>query len=218
MASNTISRAAAALALLTVATLGTLPASAEADPCEVCEAPIPGESVSSASSQTVGFVGLRWTFGAETPALTAGLRHTRTDIDDSVLGAKLDLSVDLKKDFTFTPTVRLLGLAGNRDVQGELGLGFQTSDWQGLMTAGVQLPHVDVGANLAFDGAFAPFIEVNGLGRAAAPILIDGEMTCPRDGLWLEQVINGEIALNSLPVYSVDYYDIVDGYTCFDPG
>lgn len=214
-ASHTISRAA--LALLAGAALGALPARADDPPCPVCEAPIPGESVSSASTQTVGFVGLRWNFGAEAPAITAGLRHTRTDVDEGVLGAKLDVSLDLKTDFSFAPTVRLLGVAGNRNLQGELGLGIQTADWQGLMTAGVQLPYVNAGANLTFDGTLAPFIEANGLGRPSAPIFIEGGLTCASNGFWLEEVAWSAIEPVDGYYYLVEDAAVVDGYTCFDP-
>lgn len=217
-ASHTISRAAAALVVLTVAALSTIPARADADPCPICEAPIPGESVSSASSQTVGFVGLRWSFGSDAPAVTAGVRHTRTEIDERVLGVKLDISLDLKTDLTFTPTIRLLGLAGNRDIQGELGLGFQTSDWQGLVAAGVQLSYFNAGANLTFDGTLSPYAEINGLGRPSAPVLIDGEMTCSNPAFWLVPVPGDyEIEPYDTILFTVDLADVVDNFTCFDP-
>lgn len=220
-AKTTTQFAMAALAASMLLSIGILPAGA-ADPgvCEVadgtdCNAPIPGEPISEASSQTVGFVGLRWDFGAEAPAITAGLRYTRTDIDDSVLGAKFDLSLDLEKDVTFTPTIRLLGVAGNRDIQGELGVGIRTFDWQGMMTAGVQLPYINAGANLTFDGTLAPFVEVNGLGRPAAPVLVNGEFTCPEGPSRLVPVVDGMIDPDNYDPLTVDDSDVVGGFTCF---
>lgn len=204
--------------LLVVA--GTAPSLADADPCKVCEAPIPGESISASTSQTVGFVGLRWNFGSKAPAVTAGIRHTTTDTDNGVLGVKLDLSVDLKPDFTFTPTLRLLGVAGNRDAQAELGLGLDTLTRQGLIAAGIQAPHVNAGANFSFDGTLAPYVELNSLGRPSAPIRIDGELKCSTDGVWMlaVQPDNETRPIPSGgPYYAVDPADIVDGYTCYDP-
>jgi hypothetical protein len=205
---------AAALAFSTFGAIGVLPAEAEPISCDNwCHAPTPGESISSARSETFGFVGLRWNFGAKSPALTAGVRYTHTDTDNSVLGAKFDVSVDLKKDFTFTPTVRLLGLAGNREIQAELGLGLQSSDWQWLVAGGLQIPHLNAGANYTLAGELTPYIEVNSLGRPTAPNIVRGYPSCFSNGDPY-QVIDGTITVDKF-TYLVGDADVVDGFTCF---
>lgn len=208
----------AALTLLMSAAVGTLPARADILDCysPQCQAPIPGQSIADPSSETAGFVGLRWNFGSQVPAVTVGIRFTRTGVDDDVTGAKMDFSLDLKKDFAFTPTVRLLGIVGNRDVQGELGLGIQTADWQALLSGGVQLAHFNLGANLTLDGTLAPFVELNGLGRPLPPLLIEGELTCAVDGMLL-QPVDGDTFEGPIEYYTPGPGLIVDGYTCFDP-
>lgn len=210
--------ATTALILFALLAFGALPAKADILDCysPECQAPIAGESIASPSSETTGFVGLRWNFGAEVPAVTVGIRYTRTGIDDNVSGAKFDFSLDLKKDFTFTPTVRLLGIAGSRDVQGELGLGIQTADWQALLSGGVQVPYVNAGANLTLDGTLAPYVELNGLGRPSAPLVIEAGLTCAVDGMLL-QVLEGDAFQANSEYYTPLPDLVVDGYTCFDP-
>jgi hypothetical protein len=117
---------------------------------------------SSTRTDTRVFVGLQWNFGNSRPEIMLGAQHTETDSDNSVVGGKFDVALpfDLQN---LKPTVRLLALAGNRDLQGELGLGIQTSDWKPLIAVGAQLPFVDFGANYVFDEAFKPYIGLNSL-------------------------------------------------------
>ncbi len=129
-------------------------------PFKASAAPLPPPS--STQTETRVFVGLQWNFGNDRPEIMLGVRHTETDSDDSVIGGKFDIALpfDLAN---FRPTIRLLALAGNRDLQGEAGLGIQTSDWKPLIAVGAQLPFLDFGANYVFDEAFKPYIGLDSL-------------------------------------------------------
>jgi hypothetical protein len=115
----------------------------------------------SSKSETVFSLGIQFDFGDMQPEIVGAVRHTKTDDDNDVYGGKLDVAVPLLGDDHFMPTVRALGLAGSRDFQGEAGLGFDFASEQALVGAGVQVPYVNGGLNLQFDGEFHPYIGVN---------------------------------------------------------
>ena len=110
--------------------------------------------------------GLQWDFGSMMPSFILSGRWTQTRTNDSVVGGRVELAIPLMADYR--PTVRLLALAGNRDVQGEAGFGyrFATSDF--LVGLGVQAPYTNVGVNYAFASSFMPYAGVNTFGRAPA--------------------------------------------------
>jgi hypothetical protein len=122
---------------------------------------------SSTRTDTRVFVGLQWNFGNSRPEIMLGAQHTETDSDNQVVGGKFDVALPFDLH-DIKPTVRLLALAGNREVQGELGLGIQTFDWKSLIAVGAQLPFVDFGANYVFDEAFKPYIGLNSLKKPDA--------------------------------------------------
>ena len=122
---------------------------------------VPPPSEYSGKSETVFSLGIQFDFGDMQPELVGAVRHTKTDDDNDVYGGKLDVAVPLLGDDNFMPTVRALGLAGSRDFQGEAGLGFDFASQQALVGAGVQVPYVNGGVNLQFDGEFHPYLGVN---------------------------------------------------------
>ncbi len=124
-------------------------------------APPPPTSQYSSKSETVFSIGIQFDFGDMQPEIVGAVRHTKTDDDNDVYGGKLDVAVPILGDDNFMPTVRVLGLAGSRDVQGEAGLGFDFAAQQALVGAGVQVPYVNGGVNLQFDGEWHPYLGVN---------------------------------------------------------
>lgn len=130
--------------------------------------PPPPTSQYSSKSETVFSLGIQFDFGDMQPEIVGAVRHTNTDEDNDVVGGKLDVAVPILGDDNFIPTVRVLGLAGSRDVQGEAGLGFDFAAQQALVGAGVQVPYVNGGVNLQFDGEWHPYLGVNTYDGAAS--------------------------------------------------
>lgn len=87
-------------------------------------------------NETVFSIGIQLDFGDMQPEIVGAVRHTNTDEDNDVVGGKLDVAIPILGDDNFMPTVRVLGLAGSRDIQGEAGLGFDFAAQQALVAAG----------------------------------------------------------------------------------
>jgi hypothetical protein len=115
----------------------------------------------SGNSETVFSLGIQFDFGDMQPEIVGAVRHTNTDKGNDVYGGKLDVAIPILGDDNFIPTVRVLGLAGSRDVQGEAGFGFDFAAQQALVGAGIQVPYVNGGVNLQFDGEWHPYLGVN---------------------------------------------------------
>ncbi len=128
-------------------------------------------AVAQASVDETRFmVGLHWNFGDVRPELVLGVRRTETLSDDQVFGGKLDVAIPLTTDIaTLKPVVRLLGVVGNRDVQGEAGGGIRLLDWQPLIAAGIQAPYSTAGANYFFTDGLKPYLGINSLVQPKAP-------------------------------------------------
>lgn len=136
---------------------------------------------SSNTWETAGFVGLQWNFGTSSPELLVGIRRTQTNIDDDVAGGKLDFAFKLDtKTFTL-PTVRMMGLYGNREIQGEFGAGIQLHDFKPVIGAGAQVPFINLGANYVFGKGLDIYAGFNTLRKPepAKSGSTPGEMTCP---------------------------------------
>ncbi|MDZ7823248.1 MAG: hypothetical protein U5K75_03870 [Ahrensia sp.] len=52
------------------------------------------------------------------PKVTGAVRHTKTDTSSSVTGAQADIAIPLGGGGFANTEVRVLGLAGNRDILG----------------------------------------------------------------------------------------------------
>lgn len=127
---------------------------------------VPGTTTYSSNSETVGFVGIQVDLGDMQPEIVGGVRYTKTDTDNDVTGAKADVAFPLVGDAPFVPTVRVLGLMGSTEVQGEAGIGYDFAGQQPLLAVGAQGPYVNGGMNLELDGTFHPYIGANTLGDA----------------------------------------------------
>jgi hypothetical protein len=138
---------------------------------------LPGEGGGSAEFETQFLGGLQWNFGSSAPELVLGVRRTRTDADDTVVGGKLDFAFPLNAHFFDGLTFRAMGLAGDRDVQGEFGLGLNGFDFKPLIAAGAQGPYVNGGANYIFGVGLQPYLGANSLQRPRAAK--GGGFSCP---------------------------------------
>ena len=176
-----------------------------------CVVPTGGDPVLRKAWETKVFAGLQWNFGDKETNLIFGVRRTQTGIDSVVRGAKFDLAVPLRSEFVgIKPVVRIMGVAGNRDVQGELGLGFKAIDWKLIVAGGIQAPYFNAGVNYVFDEGFKPYAGLNTLKRAVAPRSEGGTLTCPTNHPYVLTPIASVTGFNG-----VNDIAIVNGQTCF---
>jgi hypothetical protein len=117
------------------------------------------------NSETSVSIGLQYDFADQQLDLIAGARNTKTDEENDVTGAKLDVAIPLTSD-NHMPTIRVMGLVGSPDVYGEAGLGYDFAKSQALIGAGAQGPYVNGGFNYYFGSIIAPYIGLNNLDGA----------------------------------------------------
>lgn len=126
----------------------------------------PSTTFSARDEGRIG-VGLQWNFGSSQPELTLAARWTRTQTDSNVVGVKFDVAVPVLNGWR--PTARLMGLAGDRDIQGEFGFGYSFATSKFMLGLGAQAPYVNGGMNYEFGGGVAAYGGVNTFGRLVAP-------------------------------------------------
>ncbi len=115
--------------------------------------------------------GLRWNFGTSTPEAVVGFRQTRTqrsDALDGTTGGQVDLTVPLSED-AWHPTLRALGLIGDREVQGQLGGGIRLFDWTLVGSVGLQAPYSEAGLNYLGGDDFQPYVGIDSVGILHKP-------------------------------------------------
>ena len=106
----------------------------------------------SETEETVGTIGLRLEFGdVVRPSIVAGVRRTTTDTDNDVTGFGADLAFPLDPDSGFSPVLRIMGIFGDTNVQGQAGVGFDFGNNQPLIGLGAQGDYVDGGLNIYQD-------------------------------------------------------------------
>ncbi len=182
-----------------------------APPNSDCIAPSGGGLTLSKAYHTSFIAGLQWNFGDSQPELVLGVRRTQTSTSSQVRGAKIDLAIPLKADFgQIKPVVRVMGLAGNRDVQGEFGFGMRMLDWKPVVAAGAQIPYANGGINYVFGDGVKPYVGLNTVKRAVAPRQSGGALSCGGPPYALYEV--------SSLLFSVYPSAVVDGYTCLGGG
>jgi hypothetical protein len=172
---------------------------------DACVLPSGGATISDAY-ETSFFTGLQWNFGDRQPELVLGVRRAQTTTERHVRGAKIDLAIPLLADLgQIKPVVRVMGLAGSRDVQGEFGFGLRLLDWKPVAGAGLQIPYANGGLNYVLDDGIKPYAGFNTLKRAVAPRESGGVLSCPTGYV---------LASESLFVFGVAASAVVDGQTC----
>lgn len=118
-------------------------------------------------TETVVFAGIQWNFGSSTPELVLGARTTRSTDTHSVFGGKIDIAIPLDEKAWRMPTLRILGLGGSCDVQGEAGVGYSFATSSPLFALGVQAPYANAGLNYSIGGKLSPYIGLNSLRKPA---------------------------------------------------
>jgi hypothetical protein len=185
-----------------------------AGPQPACGSPYPcaqPDGSTGGGSSTQAFLGLRWDFGAQGPALTGGVRYLKSDDGDTVYGAQFDGSLPLTGD-SHLPKLRLLGVFGSEAVQGQIGGGYDFGKQTAIVSGGLQGPYIEGGIDYGLDGSVAPYVGLNSLKK---PDIADG-LSCP-DPYSLLPVTNGTVDFDSSEVL-VDPSYIAEGQTCIWAG
>ena len=130
---------------------------------------VPQTIVEEDRDETRFFGGLRWSFGSGAPEIVAGVRHENTSTSDNVSGAQVDIAIPFSTDGITAPKARIMGLFGNRSVQGLAGVGYDFDKAAPLLGLGVQGPFSEGGANIYADGTIDPYLGKKTLDREKGP-------------------------------------------------
>jgi hypothetical protein len=112
------------------------------------------------------YMGLVWSFDGNTskrPDLVVGYRSTDVKYNDRVSGGDLNLRFSLAGTASLEG-VRLSYVSGNRDVLGNIGLGYSFKHSSPLLTGAIQAAHVRGGSDFVLNtNKFLPYVELNSL-------------------------------------------------------
>ena len=138
--------------------------------------PAPGTTTTIPTDQTRNrvYAGLKWDLpGPLAPALIVGVRRAKTESDSNdTHGADLSIAFAIFQGFK-PGKLRLKLFAGNRDVQGELGGGFDFAGNAFFVGGSVNVPFVTLGVDWSFGGGLQPYgmLHTHGKPRKPQPII-----------------------------------------------
>ena len=123
------------------------------------------------------YVGINWNFGVRDGATAViGYRDAKVKTNSNVEGWKAEATFVLSGANMGFGELRAKYLMGERDVQGELGLGFSGAHEAFLLNGGIQGPYVNGNVDYLFNKGWLFSIGANSLGKVKKP----KEMTtCP---------------------------------------
>jgi len=158
------------------------------------------------STQTHAYAGLVWTLNNQlsyVPDISLGVRSLAVKSDNHVSGAEANLRVNLK-DAPSLNSVRLLYVGGNRDLQGNIGVGYSFLHKDFLATLAGSAPYSKLGVDYLFrEKSFQSYLEVNSL---AKPHVVNDTLNCDA-GFHL-------VVPNQGDYEGVSGENIVNGMTC----
>jgi hypothetical protein len=176
-----------------------------------CELPTGGEGGSRTDNRV--YAGLSWELGGGQglmPSFQLGFRTLRVKSSDSVNGADISLRIKYDRGLVLDST-RLVYVGGNRDVQGNLGLGYSFVGSGMLATAAIQGPYLRLGTDFMFgDKSFKPYVELNSL---AKPDKVAGALSCA-PGYTL---VNANDVFGNGSNFQADPSVTINGKTCRIP-
>ena len=140
----------------------------------------PGKS--DTTTENRAYAGLVWTLKEKTswiPDLTLGFRSLRVKSSDSVNGADLSARIRLDGGVAFDST-RLVYVGGERDILGNIGIGYSNTNSSFLGTAAIQGPYLRAGSDFELSNKkFVPYLELLTLDKPNKVNQIPGSKTCP---------------------------------------
>ena len=123
---------------------------------------IPG-AAQSESTENRAYLGLTWAIKEKTslvPDVTVGIRSLEVKSNDQVSGADLSARINLKDGISLDST-RLSYVGGERNILGNLGIGYSVKNATFLGTAAIQGPYSRLGSDYEFaNKKFAPYLEL----------------------------------------------------------
>lgn len=123
-----------------------------------------------------------WTLKEKTswiPDLTFGFRSLRVKSSDSVNGADLSARIRLDGGIAFDST-RLVYVGGERDILGNIGIGYSNTNASFLGTAAIQGPYLRAGSDFEIaNKRFVPYLELLTLDKPNNVNRKPGSNTCP---------------------------------------
>jgi hypothetical protein len=123
------------------------------------------------------YVGINWNFGARDGATAViGYRDARVKSNNDVDGWKVEGTIVLTGGAMGFGEFRAKWLKGERDVQGELGLGYSGAHQAFLLNGGVQGPYVNGNVDYLFSKGFLFSIGANTLDKVKKR---KETLTCP---------------------------------------
>lgn len=131
----------------------------------IAQAPPP-----SSVDDTNAYVGLNWTFGSDGQGLEGiiGVVHASTDSNGDTTGARLSFHFDFANG-TNGSKIKLTGLFGDPEKQGEAGIGFQFGSNRFFGVVGGNSRHVNAGADIGFDGWWDGYLGFHSIGVFEEP-------------------------------------------------
>ena len=215
------------------AILGSIPG--YATPTYYCESPsceipiistpatpeIPGTSIKNSANDTFCYAGIVWTSNhklSDVPDLSLGCRLLSVNSNDNLHGVDVNARFKFNGGFDFD-SMRVMYVGGDRDVQGEIGLGYSKTQSSLLGTGAVQIPYLRAGGDFILnDHSFVAFIEANSIDKpkrvqpteTPATPGTDAVLSCPANYTLtdnLTDIFGGLTAPDSL---------IIDGHTCVE--
>lgn len=123
----------------------------------------PAESKPNADTQNRVYAGLIWTLKDKTswiPDLTFGFRSLRVKSNNSVNGGDVSARIKFSDGIAFDSVV-LSYVGGNRDILGNLGLGYSLTNSSFLGSLDAQGAYTRIGSDFQFnDKKFLPHLEI----------------------------------------------------------
>ena len=155
---------------------------------------IPGGS--ETQTQNRAYAGLVWTLQEKTsviPDLTIGFRSLRVKSSNSVQGGDISARFKLKNGISFDST-RLSFVGGERDVLGNIGIGYSIANSSFLGTLAVQGAYSRIGSDFEFaNKKFVPYLEVLTLDKPSKVHSRSGSTSyvCPTGLVYLGNTYQG---------------------------
>lgn len=146
------------------------------------------------------------------PDLSVGARSLNVKSGNSVDGADLNARISFHKGIILD-SVRLVYVGGERDVQGNIGVGYSNSHSSVFGTAAIQGPYTRIGVDYEIQKkVFEPYLEINTLPKEDKPgcpinyIVVNGSCTlAPSDRRLKRQIKLLAILDNGIKIYSFKY-------------
>lgn len=127
------------------------------------------------------YAGLVWSLKEKNsivPDLTLGFRSMRIKSNDNITGGDISARIKFENGINYDST-RLTYIGGDRDLQGNIGIGYSNTYSNFLGTFALQVPHLRFGTDFEFiNKKFLPYFEVNTLQK---PNNVNRIPSCPNN-------------------------------------